>query len=158
MWDPAHSPLWPPGCQSVLEAKIEIPDTPVVNFAHASPALEQDLLYAAVSVSSRMWNMQEMRLDWRKVPHNILPSLHPLTRVLSECGWMSLFETEFLSLGDGEYTAIRPTHNPKIFIYLFIYWGTKLIFGTSNYLKTITSFINDTCLQYKCNLHMPHTQ
>ncbi len=44
VWDPAHSPLWPPGCQSVLEAKIEIPDTPVANFAHASPALEQDLL------------------------------------------------------------------------------------------------------------------
>lgn len=43
VWDPADSPLWPPGFQSVLEAKIEIPDTPVVNFAHASPALEQDL-------------------------------------------------------------------------------------------------------------------
>lgn len=32
------------GCQSVLEAKIEIPDTPVVNIAHASPTLEQALL------------------------------------------------------------------------------------------------------------------
>lgn len=44
VWDPAHSLLWPRGCQSVLEAKIEIPDTPLVNFAHASPALEQNLL------------------------------------------------------------------------------------------------------------------
>ena len=44
VWDLAHSPLRPPGCQCVLEAKIEIPDTPVVNFAHASPAVEQDLL------------------------------------------------------------------------------------------------------------------
>ena len=44
VWDPAHSPPRPPACPSVLEAKIEIPDTPVVNFAHASPALEQDLL------------------------------------------------------------------------------------------------------------------
>ena len=44
VWDPAHSSLRPPGCQAVLEAKIEIPDTPVVNFAHASPALEQNLL------------------------------------------------------------------------------------------------------------------
>lgn len=44
VWVPAHSSLWPLGCQSVLEAKIEIPDTPVVNIAHASPALEQALL------------------------------------------------------------------------------------------------------------------
>lgn len=32
------------GCWSVLEAKIEIPDTPVVNIAHASLTLGQALL------------------------------------------------------------------------------------------------------------------
>lgn len=41
----AYSLLTPHfGCQSVLEAKIEIPDTLVVNIAHASPTLEQALL------------------------------------------------------------------------------------------------------------------
>lgn len=39
LWVLAHSSLWPLGFQSVLEAKIEIPDTPVVNIAHARPAL-----------------------------------------------------------------------------------------------------------------------
>lgn len=44
LWDLADFSLWPLGCQSVLEAKIEIPDTPVVNIAHASSALKQALL------------------------------------------------------------------------------------------------------------------
>lgn len=41
--DPTHSPLWPLGCWSALEPKIEIPDTFVVNISHSSPAVEQTL-------------------------------------------------------------------------------------------------------------------
>lgn len=51
---PARSPPRPPGCRAVLEAKIEIPDTPVVNLAHAGPGQEQELLQAAAGVSGRM--------------------------------------------------------------------------------------------------------
>lgn len=42
--DPPPSPVRPPVCQPVLEAKIEIPDTSVVNVAHASAASEQEVL------------------------------------------------------------------------------------------------------------------
>lgn len=78
MLNPEKKSVWillspyfgPLGCQSVLEAKIEIPDTPVVNFAHASPAMVQDLLEVAVQCSNRMWDIQEMRQGRKKVPHD----------------------------------------------------------------------------------------
>lgn len=93
----------PSGCPSVLEAKIEIPDTPVVNFAHASPALEQDLL-VAVALSSRMWNMQEMRLGWKTVPHNknilpLLPTPWPVSFVNADG---SVCLGHWLCVGDGD--------------------------------------------------------
>lgn len=37
VWDLLGSSLWLPGCLAVLEAKYEIPDTPVVNFTHPGP-------------------------------------------------------------------------------------------------------------------------
>lgn len=99
VYDPTHSSLWPLGCWSALEPKIEIPDTLVVNIAHASPAVEQK---SSFNVWSRMWNIQAMRLCQTEFPHdNNLALLHPLTHVPSRCGWMCL-ETEFLCLRDSD--------------------------------------------------------
>lgn len=128
-------PTLAPACQSVLEAKIEIPDTPVVNFAHASPVLEQDLLQAAVRVSSRMWNMQEMRLGWRTVPHNnnIFPHSTPWPMsflnvdgcvCLSLCVW----EREV-----GRWTwhirllQLTQPWNMNLFIYLLVKQSTTFV-------------------------------